>query len=151
MAFDIKLARRQRLSETYQILRSHANNASTWAVNFRYEKERDRHHKWQDQHLDAFGFSLSCTIANQQVGADGDRCHHTPSRKGNPVPPCSLRVSLGVQHFVHARNGQGEHWCRLRRSWGTDGGPELALQLSSIGIDLRKLLLIGGLGQLSRH
>ena len=86
MAFASKLARRQRLSETYQILRSHANNASAWAVNFRYKKERDRRHKWQDQHLDAFGFSLSCTIANQQVGAHGDRCRSYPKPQGGCGP-----------------------------------------------------------------
>jgi hypothetical protein len=40
-----------------------------WAVHVRYEKERDGHHKRQNQYQDAFGFNSSCTIADQQVGA----------------------------------------------------------------------------------
>jgi len=38
---DGRLARLQRLSKTYQILREHANSAKAWAVKVRDEKERD--------------------------------------------------------------------------------------------------------------
>jgi hypothetical protein len=50
-----------------KFLRLHANNASMWAVHVPYEKERDGHHKRQNQYQDAFGFNSSCTIADQQV------------------------------------------------------------------------------------
>jgi hypothetical protein len=88
--------------------------------------------------------SASRTIADQNVAADGDQSHQSPGRRGNPVPPGSLGVSRRVQHIVHARNGQGDHGCRLRCSRGPERRPQLVLQLSSNCIDLPKLLLVAG-------
>ena len=87
---------------------------------------------------------MTRTITEQQVAADGDQGQQTPGRKRDSIPPGSLRVSLRVQYIVHARNGQGDDGCRLRCGRGLDRGPQLALQLSRIGIDLPKLLLIAG-------
>src|SRR5258708_33350718 len=84
------------------------------------------------------------TITDQQVAADGDHGQQTPGRKRDSVQPGSLSISLRVQYIVHARNGQGDDACRLSCGRGLDRGPQLALQLSRIGIDLPKLLLTTG-------
>jgi hypothetical protein len=91
-----------------------------WAVHVRYEKERDGHHKRQNQYQDAFGFNSSCTIADQQVGADGDCCHHTPSRKGGIrfhqaacVYPCEFNTPF-MPEIARATTGVG---CDAARAW----------------------------------
>jgi hypothetical protein len=53
--------------------------------------------------VQAMNESASSTIANQQVAANGDQPYQTQGRNGDSVLPGSLRVTLRVQHIVHAR------------------------------------------------
>ena len=58
------------------------------------------------------------------------------------VPKGSLRVSLRVQHVVHARNDEGDNGCRLFSRCWLDRRPQLGLQLNSAGADLPQLFFI---------
>ena len=51
-----RLLRPQTVSEAHQILRMHANNASTRAVNIRDEQKRDGQDKRQNQPVKDFPF-----------------------------------------------------------------------------------------------
>lgn len=59
-----RLLHPQVLNETYQILRLHANDASTRAVNIRDEQEGDRQEKRQDQEVKGSRFNAVRSVAN---------------------------------------------------------------------------------------
>jgi hypothetical protein len=54
--------RRQALSETHQILRSHANHAATRAIDIRNQKKRDGHHERCNDKQDRSLFYSARTI-----------------------------------------------------------------------------------------
>jgi hypothetical protein len=68
----------------------------------------------------------------------------SPTPRGDPVPPRSLRVSLRVQHVIHARDRQRHHRIWICRRRPLKRGPQIRLQLCRIGIDLPELLRIAG-------
>jgi len=47
------------------------NEAETWAVNVRYQQERDGYNQRQNQKK-ASSFRISRAVANQQIAADGN-------------------------------------------------------------------------------
>jgi hypothetical protein len=59
-----RLLRPQVLNEAYQILRMHANDATTGAVNICDEQERGRQEKRQDQEVKGSGFNAVRSVAN---------------------------------------------------------------------------------------
>src|SRR6185295_289551 len=132
----------QRLGEAFQILRTHANHASTRAVDVGYEKERGRQSQWQDQEQD--DFPPMCAIADQQIAKDSDGDHQTPRRGRDAVPPRSLSVSPGIQNVVHSFSRESYDRGGLRCSGGLHSGPQLDLQRSRIRFDLLQLALIVG-------
>src|SRR5208283_2554153 len=76
----------QRLSETFQILWAHMNETATRAVNVRYEHERDRHNYWKNEEQNLFPFRAPRTVADQEVGANGDDRHQSPFPYWYAVP-----------------------------------------------------------------
>jgi hypothetical protein len=66
----------QRSGESHQILRKHANDASTGAINVRYKKYRGRHNKRKNQKEKPV--RLMRTVPEQHVAADGNRTYETP-------------------------------------------------------------------------
>src|SRR5436190_12520784 len=120
----------QRLSEAFQILRTHSNHASTRAVNVGYEKERNRQSQRQNQEQDEPPPMRA--IADQHIAKDRDGDHQTPCRSWDAVPPRSLRVPSGIQDVVHSFSHEDDDRGGLRRSGGLDSGPQLNLQGSGI-------------------
>jgi len=90
--------------------------------------------------IDAVSFGWFAPFFFAAAGSDGD--HQSPPRAGDPVPPRSLRISMRVQHVIHAREGQHRSWIRRRRP--LNRSPEICLQLCRIGIDLPEPLRIAG-------
>ena len=62
--------------------------------------------------------------------------HQRPGRHGNPVPPSGLRISLRVQHVIHAGNHQCQHGIRLSRGRRPHRVPQLLLQPESLAVDI---------------
>jgi hypothetical protein len=78
----------------------HTNEVATWAVDVRYEKERDGYQKAVEPTSGFFRFSFSRTVTNQQVATDGDRYHQTQADRGIRfhqaacVHPCEFNSSF---------------------------------------------------------
>ena len=107
-------------------------------------KSRDR--DGQGDHDEQQRVEAPGAEAEHDIGGDADHHQKPPCRDRNPVQPSGGGGVGGIEHVVHARGHKRRDRRRRRRGERSRGGPEIGLELRSLGADSRELALVATQG-----